>query len=317
METNNSTLHVLHTAYSHTSFNGKKYLTFTQITLLLTTDALTLVGNLISNFMVLYIIIKTKKIKNTAYKMLFQLSFADFCVALLAQSLYFVAIFFHKKTVYIIEVMQMFFSIFLVHVSCYTIAFLGFDRFLRVKHTVKYSRILSSKRVHIIMASIWLFSLLHAVYTLMSYKLNNSFMHMLNSLIEALVALTICILHIAPAVKMSNIRSNALNPSVLEFTNQSILRLSSRTISLFLAFLGPYVVIVIVYKVYGQNTEGIMRSYMEFLLLLSYQIAMVNSFANAILFLATNTKAKIYLKSNERNRKVVKQNALEDAITRF
>ena len=94
METNNSTLHV-YTAYSHTSFNGKKYLTFTQIILLLTIDAFTLIGNLISNFMVIYIIIKTKKIKNTAYKMLFQLSFADFCVALLAQSLYFVAILFY------------------------------------------------------------------------------------------------------------------------------------------------------------------------------------------------------------------------------
>ena len=316
METNNSTLHI-HTNYSHTSFNGKKYLTFTQTILLLTIDAFTLTGNLISNFMVIYIIIKTKQIKNTAYKMLFQLSFADFCVALLAQSLYFVAILFYKKTVYIIEVMQMFFSIFLVHVSSYTIAFLGFDRFLRVKYTIQYSRILSSKRVHIIMASIWLLSLLHAVYTLISYKLNNSLMHMLNSLIETLVALTICILHIAPAVKMNNIRGNAFNTSVLEFTNQCILRLSSRTISLFLAFLGPYILIVVVHKVYGQNTEGNMRSYMEFLLLLSYQIAMMNSFANAILFLATNTKAKIYLKSNERNQKVAQQNTSEDATTRF
>ena len=285
-----------------TSLDGKKYLNISHVVILLILDGVTLIGNLISNFLVMFMIIKTKQIKNTANKMLFQLSFADFFVALLAQSLYFIVIIFYEKRLYTVEAIQMFVGVLLVHASCYTIALLGLDRFIRIKYTTSHLQIFSQKRVYLMMAIIWIYSLVNAIFTFMSFTLDLPIMSLVNSVLETTTAIIICTLQIAPATVMRKIRNSSNNPTVIEKTSQHIIRLQSKTVCLFLIFFAPFLIIVVIYKVYGKYTSGDTRSNMEFLLLLSYQFAMINSFANAVLFLVTNLQAKLFLRRMIRNK---------------
>ena len=285
-----------------TSLDGKKYLNISHVVILLILDGVTLIGNLISNFLVMFMIIKTKQIKNTANKMLFQLSFADFFVALLAQSLYFIVIIFYEKRLYTVEAIQMFVGVLLVHASCYTIALLGLDRFIRIKYTTSHLQIFSQKRVYLMMAIIWIYSLVNAIFTFMSFTLDLPIMSLVNSVLETTTAIIICTLQIAPATVMRKIRNSSNNPTVIEKTSQHIIRLQSKTVCLFLIFFAPFLIIVVIYKVYGKYTSGDTRSNMEFLLLLSYQFAMINSFANAVLFLVTNLQAKSFLRRMIRNK---------------
>ena len=285
-----------------TSLDGKKYLNISHVVILLILDGVTLIGNLISNFLVMFMIIKTKQIKNTANKMLFQLSFADFFVALLAQSLYFIVIIFYEKRLYTVEAIQMFVGVLLVHASCYTIALLGLDRFIRIKYTTSHLQIFSQKRVYLMMAIIWIYSLVNAIFTFMSFTLDLPIMSLVNSVLETTTAIIICTLQIAPATVMRKIRNSSNNPTVIEKTSQYIIRLQSKTVCLFLIFFAPFLIIVVIYKVYGKYTSGDTRSNMEFLLLLSYQFAMINSFANAVLFLVTNLQAKLFLRRMIRNK---------------
>ena len=285
-----------------TSLDGKKYLHISHVVILLILDGVTLIGNLISNFLVMFIINKTKQIKCTANKMLFQLSFADFFVALFAQSLYFIVILFYEIRLYTVEAMQMFVGVLLVNVSCYTIALLGLDRFIRIKYTTSHLQIFSQKRVYLMMAMIWIYSLVNAIFTFMSFTLDLPIMSLVNSVLETTTAIIICTLQIAPATVMRKIRDSSNNPTIMEKTSQYIIRLQSKTVSLFLVFFGPFLIIVVIYKVYGKYTSGATRSNMEFLLLLSYQFAMINSFANAVLFLVTNVQSKLLLRRLMRNR---------------
>lgn len=298
-----------------TSLDGKKYLHISHVVILLILDGVTLIGNLISNFLVMFIINKTKQIKCTANKMLFQLSFADFFVALFAQSLYFIVILFYEIRLYTVEAMQMFVGVLLVNVSCYTIALLGLDRFIRIKYTTSHLQIFSQKRVYLMMAMIWIYSLVNAIFTFMSFTLDLPIMSLVNSVLETTTAIIICTLQIAPATVMRKIRDSSNNPTITEKTSQYIIRLQSKTVSLFLVFFGPFLIIVVIYKVYGKYTFGATRSNMEFLLLLSYQFAMINSFANAVLFLVTNVQSKLLLRRLMRNRIFVLRSNSKSTIT--
>lgn len=298
-----------------TSLDGKKYLHISHVVILLILDGVTLIGNLISNFLVMFIINKTKQIKCTANKMLFQLSFADFFVALFAQSLYFIVILFYEIRLYTVEAMQMFVGVLLVNVSCYTRALLGLDRFIRIKYTTSHLQIFSQKRVYLMMAMIWIYSLVNAIFTFMSFTLDLPIMSLVNSVLETTTAIIICTLQIAPATVMRKTRDSSNNPTIMEKTSQYIIRLQSKTVSLFLVFFGPFLIIVVIYKVYGKYTFGATRSNMEFLLLLSYQFAMINSFANAVLFLVTNVQSKLLLRRLMRNRIFVLRSNSKSTIT--
>ena len=165
------------------------------------------------------------------------------------------------------------------------------------------------------MAMIWIYSLVNAIFTFMSFTLDLPIMSLVNSVLETTTAIIICTLQIAPATVMRKIRDSSNNPTIMEKTSQYIIRLQSKTVSLFLVFFGPFLIIVVIYKVYGKYTSGATRSNMEFLLLLSYQFAMINSFANAVLFLVTNVQSKLLLRRLMRNRIFVLRSNSKSTIT--
>lgn len=79
-------------------------------------------------------------------------------------------------------------------------------------------------------------------------------------------------------------------------TNQRIIKLSSRTITMFLVLGFSYTIIGVGYYVYAPRARGIARSNIEFVFVFSHLLMFTNSLGNSVLFLATNLKARKFIK---------------------
>ena len=90
-----------------------------------------MIANITANTSVIYVLVKTKQILQITSKLIFLLSTSDLLLGILCQNLLFVIFFLTKCSV--IEAF-LFLSAFLLHSSCYTVALIGIDRYLRIKH---------------------------------------------------------------------------------------------------------------------------------------------------------------------------------------
>ena len=106
-------------------------LTSGQLAALTVINLILMVANIFANGLVIYILIKTKQILQTACKLIFVLSASDLLLGLFCQNLLF-AMFYTTKCS-IIEA-YLFLVTLLLHLSCYTVAIIGVDRYLRIKH---------------------------------------------------------------------------------------------------------------------------------------------------------------------------------------
>ena len=104
-----------------------------------------MVGNIIYNFLVMLIIIRTKQISNAACKILFQISFADFLVGSITQPLYMVVLLF-RETWCILEFVHTLIVTALVSASLYTIGLLGVDRYIRIRYPTNFENKLRTRR---------------------------------------------------------------------------------------------------------------------------------------------------------------------------
>ena len=254
-----------------------------------------MVGNILCNFLVMFIIIRTKQISSTACKIMFQISFADFLVGSITQPCYMVALLF-RETLCILEFMYTFIGTGLVSASLYTIGLLGVDRYIRIKYPTTFEKKLPTRRVYIIMLFLWVLACIRATSTLKSYLDEKQIFLLLNSMLAGIVFLAMIILQtisvyaIRHVTKISSIRSK------MRSTNQRIIKLSSRTITMFLVLGFSYTIIVIAYYVYAPRAKGIAMSNIEFVFVFGNLLMYANSLGNSILFLVTNLKARKFIK---------------------
>ena len=94
----------------------------------------------------MYILIKTEQIVNVTCKMILMWSTSDLTIAMFPQNL-FVATFYEKKC--FLQRLFRILSTFLVHLSCYTIALMGIDRYIRIRYYVKFKSMWITKVVTI------------------------------------------------------------------------------------------------------------------------------------------------------------------------
>ena len=106
------------------------YFTAWQIVTLTVLNVIIMVGNIIANSLVTYILIKTKQLSFAPCKLIFILSLSDLLTGVLAQNLLFAVI---NGTSCFITLISRVISIFFTNVSGYKIAIMGIDRFIRIK----------------------------------------------------------------------------------------------------------------------------------------------------------------------------------------
>ena len=271
------------------------YLTSTQVLVVVLLNTVLMVGNIIANGLVIYILIKTKKVSNITCKLIFMLSISDLMIGVFAQNI--CTIHFYEKNCFV-KLASISISTFLSHLSAYVIAILGIDRYLRIKYFTNFKTLWKTKVVFILICFLSLLAAFQAVIITISWLLQIEQITMLIYVaMDATIVGTTIFLQIR-TIQRSNTVHNESTLSASRRTNKKITRFSMRIMFLQGIFIAPYTLIVnfLRDKIQDQlNSNG--KSVLEFITCISIVLIFANSFANSVLFLMTNVKARKRLRN--------------------
>ena len=275
------------------------YLTSTQVLVIVLLNTVLMVGNIIINGLVIYILIKTKQVLNITCKLIFMLSISDLLIGIFAQNLY--IIYFYEKNCFV-KLACTSASIFLSHISGYVIAILGIDRYLRIKYYTNFKTLWTTRVVCTLICFASFLAAFQAVIITMSWLLKTEQITIfIYVAIDATILGTIIYLQIR-TIQTSNVVYNESTLSTAGRTNKKITRFSIRIMFMQGFFVAPYTLIVnfLRGKIQDQlNSNG--KSVLEFITCISIVLIFANSFANSILFLMTNVKARKLLRNFARS----------------
>ena len=242
----------------------------------------------------MYILIKTSQIENITCKLMFVLSTSDLMIGLFVQNL-FMASFYERNC--LLEKVFRFTSTFLTHFSCYIIAILGVDRYIRIKHFAKFKTICTKKVVLTLMCTAFFHALHLAVMVIMNSVKNSPVGFFLYIAFQGTFAGIIMILQIK-TIKTSNKVCVISNISSAQRTNKRITKLSLRIILALRIFVVPEIIISNLLRTINQDQfRDNQRSVLEFIYCLTLSFIFANSLANAVLLLLTNVKAKRFFRN--------------------
>ena len=279
----------------HKIASDVKYLTYSQLAALTVLDLSILPTNFIANASVLYILIKTKQFSNVSCKIIFMLSLSDLLIALFVQSLFLAVIYDGACSV---KIASIFLSNFLAHLSVYTIAVIGVDRFIRIKYKVNFKTILTSKLLTVLTLIVWLGALIHAVMITIGILMDiEQKVRTISLIVDGMVVGTIVTLQMITICKSNSIVVDLQSHNTFQQTSERITKLCTR-IMLMMAFcITPLLIANFTRSRIHHRLNDQEKSIMEFVRRLCMIILYANSLANAILFLTTNGKANRYLKA--------------------
>ena len=271
------------------------YLTSTQVLVVVLLNTVLMVGNIIANGLVIYILIKTKQVSNITCKLIFMLSISDLMIGVFAQNI--CTIHFYEKNCFV-KLASISISTFLSHLSAYVIAILGIDRYLRIKYFTNFKTLWKTKVVFILICFLSLLAAFQAVIITISWLLQIEQITMLIYVaMDATIVGTTIFLQIR-TIQRSNTVHNESTLSASRRTNKKITRFSMRIMFLQGIFIAPYTLIVnfLRDKIQDQlNSNG--KSVLEFITCISIVLIFANSFANSVLFMMTNVKARKRLRN--------------------
>ena len=259
-------------------------------------NTLSMLVNVFTNSLVLYTLIKTKQITNITCKVIFIISVLDILQGMFNQNLY-TTLFF--ENICIAGVLFISISIFFSHMSVYTIAVLGIDRYLRIKHPVKFKLFWTTKAIFTLMFIVTFVSLFQAVLPIIGFLLEMQYILMsIYYSVNGSLLVTIMLLQLLTICKSNAIyKDSTINAA--DKTNKVITRLCIRIMLLLCFFFVPYPVMFSLRSNIQSKLNDHRKSILEFSTSICVIFCFSNSFANALLFLMTNVKAKRIIKKME------------------
>ena len=257
-------------------------------------NSIIMVGNFLANSLVIICLIKTKQTTKPSYRMIFQLSFSDVLVAIITQPLVQVArIDSHRSCAVIISTH---FSVIFTRISTYTIALIGYDRYLRVKYPTTFQDRLTPFRVYVILFVVCLVALLNTCLMISGFLVESEIVWGLAGFIDFSAIIIVIYLQIKTVVAANAHQNSAENLNVLEDIQKKIIKVAARIVLMFLIMVLPYFVCLLIRGIVSSRLNERDKEYLEFVFEMFMNLVFMNSFGNAILFLMSNERAKRYLK---------------------
>ena len=162
----------------------------------------------------------------------------------------------------------------------------------------RYATILTKKKAHLIVFFIDCFALARSSVIVTGFLAGKfKFIRALGDAIDYFSMSIIAFMKMASVIAIKIIVASSGNQEVMEETRKAIIKLSSRITIVFLIFSITSVTMLVIYNILRGSATGVERKIVEFLQILGYLIALINSLASAILFLMYNTKAKSFFRS--------------------
>ena len=250
-----------------------------------------MLGILFTNATVIICLFKTNQTSNLSFRTILHLSFSDVLVALVALPTFIFGTV-SKTNSRLLVIASPFFSSLFTHVSGYLIGLIGVDRFIRIEYYTKHREILTPVRVFVTQILIWGLALLNATLIVLC---------LLYKIPAFRIFLMLCDVSFIVLVVILQIKTILSRKTVLVLpessTDQKIRILATKIIISISVLLPPYLICGIVRdKIQATLTEE-GKGQLQFIFGRTIILAHLNSFTNAVLFLANNLKSKQYLRS--------------------
>ena len=275
-------------------YSGRKYLSGTQIKLLIGINLIIMVLNLIANSFIVYVLVSTKQLHNISIRLILYLSISDCFLALIDQPLFVVMV-----TVYsdssncTFETIVQFIFVFTKHLSGYIIVLIAYDRYLRMKHLKRYCTLAHNWKVRFAVGTVICFALLQGVIQTIATELNVfAQINIIVAVIDGLVIFAVFIGYIMTITVVKKHKENSICSDVLNNADQIVTRTASRIIIAVIIFYIPYLILhVLRHSIIDERTWK-KRRWLNFTLFVCYELIFANSFANAVIFLNINRKSR-------------------------
>ena len=265
-----------------------------QVVALAIINSIMMTGNVIANMLVMHILIKTEQMASNTWKLIFILSVSDLMIGLFGQNL--LTTILYEKDCLLMDIFT-FITVFLVHLSMYTIAIIGIDRYLRIKHYANFKALWTSRTVSTFISVGVFLALLQAIMTLTGLLLEKEYIVIpLYSAIDGLIISGIIFLQLL-TMRTSNVVCNESRITASGNTSKKIAKLSMRIMLLFCGFITPHLLIYVSREIIEDKLNEHEKSLVDFFSVTSWIVLYTNSFANAVLFLMTNMKAKRFFRN--------------------
>lgn len=266
------------------------YLTLSHLVILTVINVIVMVGNVVLNTLVMYILTKTNQLSNITCKVILTLSMSDLEIGAVAQNLFLAVLYSPSCS---INLVTRTISTFSTNFSGYTTAILGVDRFVRIKYFTKVKTILTSRFTLISMA--FLAALFNAVGVPMGLLLMKENLFASVALVLAVTVVTSVTLLQVLVIRTSNAVSNeSIDNS--QVVNKKINKLSMSIMLALLFFTTPFLFISSMKDFIQDLSSKNLKSGYEFTFGISVVFMYTYSLVNAILFLSMNGKAKRFLR---------------------
>ena len=268
------------------------YLTYRQVAVLTAINVCLMIANVIGNILVTYVLIKTEQIGNISSILIFMLTILDLLIGAVGQSL-FLAVIYGAKCLIVQVALSL--SVFLIYLSFYLIALMSVDRYIRIKHYANFTTIWTTKVVSTLICVACLFALSQTVMMSLSLIISKTVLiSQVKNVMDVIVVGFIILLQIQ-TIRTSNAVSTV---SESRRFSKRVVKLSKRIILLFCFFVTPCIITVNILRSDIQDKfSNNDKSILQFMFCLSMIFFYGYSFANVVLFLMTNVKAKRHLRS--------------------
>ena len=276
------------------------YLTLSHLVILTVINVIVMVGNVVLNTLVIYILTKTNQLSNITCKVILTLSMSDLVTGAVAQILFLAVLYSPSCS---INLVTRTISTFSTNFSGYTTAILGVDRFVRIKYFTKVKTILTSRFILTLISMAFLAALFNAVGVPMGLLLMKENLFASVALVLAVTVVTSVTLLQVLVIRTSNAVSNeSIDNS--QVVNKKINKLSMSIMLALLFFTTPFLFISSMKDFIQDLSSKNLKSGYEFTFGISVVFMYTYSLVNAILFLSMNGKAKRFLRDlKNRNNK--------------
>lgn len=261
-------------------------------------------ANILANLFVIYSLVRTNQIKNHSIKLILYLSISDLLLAVIVQPFTTLVLFqsIHTRNCNVESIAESF-SAFFSHTSAYITATIGLDRYVRVRYLNNCSKVLTKRRIHIILANIFVMSLVQSgLYVYGTQSKKRVWSRYISVTIDFFIVLAIITLYLLSIKKMRQYRRNSNFTKTIKKIDQSMTKLSSKILLSIGMIYSIYIIVAIPHAMLNNQVYGVWKQRMEFALILAYELTFCNAFINAVLFLNANKKSRkrISLRSEER-----------------
>lgn len=276
------------------AYDGKIYLDEPMKIILLSVLAVSAILNLFSSAFVIYALITTQQLGNPSMRLILCLSVSDCCLAAFGQPLYLIMLSnFSTGFNCQLDTTVEFFVILLSHTSAYIIGLIGYDRYFRMKYLNLYAEVVKDWKVYVAIVTTIAFSFLQTCFQITGIQLNIYHTVTIGTCtIDFIIIIWMIIPYLLSVRVIREHRKSLANHWMLAKVDHTITTLATRIMISIMVLYFPYVSFTVVHISLNRSSSLTKRKWFNFGVFVSYQLAMLNAFVHAAIFINFNTKSR-------------------------